>query len=142
MGHKTEHAVTVHNGSAAKRRKERRCVPVVAKLEDRSLLSTFGAPVAYGAAMNVGPRVAEIAAANAHLAHQEALLAAREARAAYAIHFPGGSVHIKRHGTHVTFPGGSVRAGRFGAVVTFPGGFVIAGFGHTVVKFPGGFINI
>jgi hypothetical protein len=142
MDYKTEHPPTIHRRSAASRRKLRRCVPILGQLEVRGLLSAVAAPVIHAPTANLGPHVAEIAAADAQLARHEALIATRDAHAATAVHFPGGSVHVNRHGTHVTFPGGSVRAGRLGVIVEFPGGYVISRLGHTIVKFPGGFINI
>jgi len=141
MDRKTEHDETMNNSSSTRGRIKRKCVPVVARLEDRGLLSAIGAEVASAMHLpvTVGPQIAEVDSATARFARREALAAAR---GAWVIHFPGGSVRTNRHGTHVTFPGGSVRANRHGAIVTFPGGFVISGLGHTVVRFPGGFIDI
>jgi hypothetical protein len=124
------------------RRIKRECIPVVARLEDRGLLSAIGAGVAsslHGPILSAGPQVAEVHSMTSQLARRDALVAGRDGR---VIHFPGGSVTINGTHTHVTFPGGSVHANRHGTVVTFPGGYVIAGFGHVVVRFPGGFINI
>ncbi len=146
MGLKMEHIGTLTSVSGSKRRNQRQCLPVVAKLEDRGLLSAVGAGVAAEvasslerAALNVSAQIAEVHSVSGPLARRSALVATRDAE---VIHFPGGSVTINRTGTHVIFPGGSVHASRHGAIVTFPGGYVVSRFGHTVVRFPGGIINI
>jgi hypothetical protein len=139
---KREHAQTLSRRSSPLRRIRRSCVPVVAKLEDRGLLSAIGGQVAaalHGPIRNAGPLIADVEPMTGQLARREAQVKARDA---LVIQFPGGSVKINRGGTHVSFPGGFVHANRHGTVVTFPGGYVIAGFGHTIVRFPGGFINI
>jgi L-aminopeptidase/D-esterase-like protein len=142
MSFKTEYIARPTRKSAARRRENRQCVPVVARLEDRAFLSSVGALAASGVhqpILNAVPQTAEVHFIRIQVAREEALAARRDAR---VIHFPGGSVTIGRGGTRVHFPGGSVHANRHGTVVTFPGGYVIAGFGHTIVRFPGGFIDI
>jgi hypothetical protein len=138
MVSKKEDGARAHRGSETARSNRRRCVPVVAALEDRGLLSAVAVGL-HAPIVAHSQRTAQIHSVTNQLARHEATVAARAFR---TIHFPGGSVSIGRYGTHVVFPGGSVHASRHGAVVKFPGGYVVAGLGGTIVRFPGGSITI
>jgi hypothetical protein len=135
---KKDDVAAVRLGPDMARKPRRRCVPRVAPLEDRSLLSTAGAPLA---PVVVSPHslVLNHGAQGEHAASVARTIEAEHLR---TIHFPGGHVAVNHRGTHVRFPGGSVNVNRFGTSVFFPGGFVITRFGHTVVSWPGGSITI
>ena len=142
----SKYKAMIRSESGGTRTDRRRCLPAVARLEDRGLLSTIAAH-AHVAPMTLnvhGPIVNQ----TAHVVHSHTLTSSVAHRAGAAhpaartIHFPGGSVTVGHKGTRVIFPGGGVLAGRRGAIVRFPGGFVVAGFRGVVVKFPGGFISI
>jgi hypothetical protein len=142
---KNDDVAAVRPGSDTTRSSRRRCVPHVAPLEDRSLLSTAGAHLAPFVVSPHGPMVADVHSGTTQLARAEhAASVARTIEAEHfrPVHFPGGFVAVNRRGTHVRFPGGSVNTNRFGTSVFFPGGFVITRFGHTIVSWPGGSITI
>jgi hypothetical protein len=134
------------------KRKRRPCVPEVARLEDRALLSgAHHAPVAVNVTnptVHIAPPVSHALSVNAQVvratspsllatAHQKA-----EVHAESYVRYPGGAVKVNRHGVKVHFPGGSVKVNRHSTSVTFPGGFVVVGYGGTFVHWPGGSIWI
>ena len=108
--------------SAATRNNRRRCLPRLVALEDRKLLSGVGSELAHAASsvhgpvLNNGTHAAEIrVVTNPVIRGQRAAIVA-----ARTIRFPGGSVTINRHGTHVIFPGGSVARGSLRGESAFP----------------------
>jgi hypothetical protein len=148
---KQDHIASARLGSGTTRKARRQCVPRVAPLEDRNLLSTASvhlAPAAvspHSLVLNHTAQVANVDAAGTIKAESFRTIqfpggwVAFNRRTAH-VSFPGGSVNSSRFGgTHVFFPGGSVNANRFGfARVFFPGGSVIARRGHVFVSWPGG----